>query len=191
MSKDPRVIVIHGTGGSPDENWFPWLQAEFASRDIETIIPEFPTPQNQNLENWLTAFEKRVGTLRQGDVLIGHSIGAAFVLRLLENTQMSIRAAILVAGFDSQLGDPRFDPFNESFLKAPFSWEKIIASANEFIVFAGDNDPYVPIKFGLELSKNLGTTLRVIKGGGHLNSSSGFTTFPQLLSDLNEIIGRQ
>ena len=54
-----RIFIIHGTNGNSNENWFPWLKEELvkANPDIKAIVPDFPTGNNQSLENWLEAFE--------------------------------------------------------------------------------------------------------------------------------------
>ena len=56
-----NVFIFHGTGGYPEENWFPWLKRELESLDCKAIVPQFPTPQNQTLENWLKVFEQYKG----------------------------------------------------------------------------------------------------------------------------------
>ena len=52
------AFIFHGTGGYPEENWFPWLKRELESLDYKVIVPQFPTPENQTLENWFAIFEK-------------------------------------------------------------------------------------------------------------------------------------
>jgi esterase/lipase len=44
-----KVFIIHGVGGYPEENWFPWLKAELENRGHEVHVPQFPTPENQAL----------------------------------------------------------------------------------------------------------------------------------------------
>ena len=48
-----NAIIIHGTYGNPDENWFPWLKIELEKIGYQVYVPTFPTPENQNLEAWL------------------------------------------------------------------------------------------------------------------------------------------
>jgi len=53
-----RVFIFHGTGGHPGENWFPWLQDKLKEKGVETIIPQFPTPEGQSLEAWLEVLKE-------------------------------------------------------------------------------------------------------------------------------------
>jgi hypothetical protein len=183
-----HVVIIHGTMGSPEGNWFPWLRDELISFGADVSLPRFPTPEDQNLESWLKVFTDTVGDLQQHHILVGHSIGAAFALRALERAKGPIRGAFFVAGFSEQLGNPEFDPYNKTFLESPFKWEHIRAHARQFKVYNSDNDPYVPLSFGESLAHKLLVDLTIIKGGGHLNRSYGFLKFERLFSDLKEII---
>ncbi len=52
-----NVIIIHGTGGSPKGNWFPWLKEILENEGCKVFIPRFPTPENQSLESWFRVFD--------------------------------------------------------------------------------------------------------------------------------------
>jgi uncharacterized protein len=80
-----RVIVLHGAHGGPDTNWFPWLHAALNAEGIEVLRPRFPTPQGQSLEAWLNTYDLAVESLPSAPtILVGHSLGAALALRLVE-----------------------------------------------------------------------------------------------------------
>lgn len=176
-----RVIIVHGTMGSPDGNWFPWLRRVLGERGTEVLCPVLPTPDGQNLEGWLATFHRAVGTLQESDLLIGHSIGAAFVLRVLEQSPVFVRAAVLVAPFSRTLGIPTFDELNATFISGPFRWGRIRKAARQFYVFAADNDPYVPLSYSEDIAGALGVPTQVVPGGGHLNAESGYTEFRELI----------
>lgn len=54
-------------------------------------------------------------------------------------------------------------------------------------ILQSDNDPYVSTGNGKELAKHIGVTMHVIPQAGHLNAESGWTKFPQLLEELENI----
>lgn len=175
-----NFIIIHGIYGNPEENWFPWLKQQLESRGFEVIAPKFPTPLNQTLESWLRVFADYENKINEETVLIGHSLGAAFILNYLENTNKRIKAAFLAAGYHKLL-DNKFYELNKTFVDKQFNWEKIKQSCNKFFVFASDNDPYIPLETNKELAANLNTELNIVANGGHLNKDAGYGEFPLLL----------
>ena len=183
-----KIAIIHGTKGTPEGNWFPWLATKLKNFGHEVIVPRFPTPENQSLSVWQDVFSKSFGQLSKDTILIGHSLGATFALRLLEMSTCQITATYLVAGLNAHIGIPEYDDLNYSFLDAPLQWDKIKHSSQTFQCIIGSNDPYVPIEQPIAISRQLHCTPIIIKDGGHLNSESGYTEFPQLMSELVKII---
>ena len=190
MHTNLRVVIFHGTGGSPNANWLPWLTSELQERGIEVSVPSFPTPEGQSLSNWRKAFAEQVGELSSDMILVGHSMGCGMILRLLEDAAVSVRASFLVAGWTGILNNPQFDPLIESFFTADFDWAAVRRGAGRTIMYHGDNDPYVPLRLGEELALKLQAGFSVIPGGGHLNAAAGFLQFEQLLADILEEIER-
>ena len=184
-----RVIVLHGAHGGPDTNWFPWLQAALGAQGIEVVRPRFPTPQGQSLEAWLRAYDLAVGSLPSARTfLVGHSLGAAFALRLVERATKPFDGLFLAAGFIGALGLPDYDSINQSFFAEPFDWAGIRERKGRAgRCWAGDDDPYVPLPRSQEVADQLGTPLEIVSGGGHLNSETRFDAFPQLRDAIVEI----
>jgi uncharacterized protein len=188
MDQKPTVVIIHGTGGAPDGNWFPWIQAELGKRGVRCLVPQFPTPEDQSLEAWRSAFTANIGPLTSKHILIGHSVGAAFILNLLSTAQTVVHATFLVAGFCRQLGLPEFDPLNETFVTSSIDWEQVRRASGKLFLYAGSDDPYVPLQRALEVARELQTELIVVPNGGHLNKGAGFITFPRLLRDIDDVL---
>jgi len=82
---------------------------------------------------------------------------------------------------------PDFDPINIPFFDPPFNWAKIRKNSSKFYVYNSDNDPYVPLVQGERVAEKLGVKLNVVKGGGHINASAGFTKFERLLTDIRSL----
>lgn len=184
-----RVAILHGSYGHPEENWFPWLAAEVRSRGHLAIVPAFPTPDDQRLDRWREVFFRSIGQLGPDVVLVAHSTAVSFVLHLLEESDVSVKGAFLVSGFVRTLGLPEFDAVNATFVSDRFNWERIRRHCGVAHVYHSDDDPYVPLLMGEEVAKHLGVSLTLIPGGGHLNASAGFRTFPRLLEDLAQVLG--
>lgn len=187
-----RVVILHGAYGRPDSNWFRWLAERVQAAGHEALLPRFPTPQGQSPEAWLDAYGQQVDDTvpRSRTVLVGHSLGVAFALRLAARAGAAdpYRGAFLAAGFWGALGLPDYDPINAPFF-APLDWEAVRAGCGAGVTcYAGDDDPYVPLRFSREIAERLGAPLRIIPGGKHLNAENGMTTFPELAADLDALL---
>ncbi len=178
------ALLIHGAYGSPEENWFPWLQSELEKQGYKVIVPTFPTPEGQNYDAWLAAVRPHLTEFTSETILIGHSIGATFALCILEQLDIQIKHTVLVSGFLGLLDNEQFDKINYTISDRDFDWEKIKLSSKSFSVLHGDNDPYVPLEKAAELAAHLAVESVIIPGGGHLNSDAGFVEFSSLLNTL-------
>ena len=174
------IFIIHGSFGNPDENWYSWLKMELEKKGHTVFVPPFPTPDGQSLENWRAVFLPYELEITSDTIFIGHSIGAAFLLRFLEQSDVKIRAAFFVSGFASLLHN-EFDALNRTFLDHPFLWDRLRQHCAQFFVVHGDNDPYIPLSFAQELAHSLGTKPFIIPDAGHFNEKSGYKQFPLLL----------
>ena len=166
-------------------NQFPWIKRELEELGHKVICPQFPTPENQSFENWKRIAEECLAGLNSEEtILIGHSIGAIFALRLAELAITPYKVIFAVCPFAKDLGLKEYDKLNASFIQSSIDWSKVNAGAKEVVLFAGNNDPYVPLKYSEEIAESLGKELIVIKKGGHLNTESGFYKFPELLEKI-------
>jgi hypothetical protein len=190
MKPRPTVIIIHGTGGHPDRNWFPWLKQQVLVLGYDASIPAFPTPEGQSLPTWKTAFREQIGSLASNMILVGHSIGAGFALNLLEDASQPVIATYLVAGFLGRLGIPEFDVLNESFVCRDFDWQKILTNIGHSHIFHSDNDPYVPLSKGEDLAKKLKIKATLVPGAQHINEEAGYLTFPLILAELKSDLSK-
>lgn len=176
-----QVVILHGTKGSPEGNWFLWLKKKLEERGVKCFVPRLPTPDGQTKENWCAALREQAPIFGLDTVLVGHSCGATFMLHILEVVQEPVMKSIFVSGFIDKLGMQEYDELNSTFVEHEFDWEKIKANAGKIKVLYGDGDPYVPYDAAVRLAKNLGVELTVVKNGGHLNSEAGYSEFEELL----------
>lgn len=174
------VYIFHGVGGHAGENWFPWLANELTQQSINTIVPSFPDATHPKLDAWLAYFEQFKKHLNEDPILVGHSLGGAFALRLLERLPFPVRATYLVAAVWTTMDNP-FDPLIRSFVEQPFDWMTLRRNAGKVHVLCSDNDPYIAVAKEEELAGNLGTEAEIIHGAGHFNEAAGYRKFPALL----------
>jgi len=179
-----NIIIIHGTGGSPEGNWFPWLKKELEALGHTVYVPLFPTPENQSLENWLEVFKDYEGYLDENSIVVGHSLGPAFLLSIIEKLNQPIKAAFFIAGFTGLIDLPDIDKLNKTFTLQSFDWNKIKENSKKFTVINSDDDPYVKLDKGKELAQKLDTELIILHNAGHINKDSGYVTFDFLLDKI-------
>lgn len=180
-----NIFIIHGVGGHPKENWFPWLKEKLEEQGHKVLVPQFPTPENQALENWLKVLEEYKEHIDPETIFIGHSLGVPFVLNVCERYQ--IKAAFLVAGFVGQAGN-QFDEGMKTFVQRDFNWDKIKQNCPYFKIYHSDNDPYVSLDKAQRVADVLGQEITLVPGAGHFNESAGYTEFPLLLEDVKKLL---
>lgn len=180
-----NFILIHGAHGHPKENWFPWLKDQLKELWNKVVIPQFPTPEWQDLDNWMKEFDKYLSKIDENTILIWHSIGVGFILNILEKIDKKIDSCYLVAWFANLLNHP-IDEINSSFVNKEFDWAKIKAHCQNFNIFHSDNDPFVPFKHWSELAEQLWVWLILVEWAWHFNENAGYKQFDLLLDKIKE-----
>ncbi|MDA3836537.1 MAG: alpha/beta hydrolase [Nanoarchaeota archaeon] len=180
-----KVFIIHGAFGNPEENWIPWLKGELENLGHNVYVPEFPTPENQSLDNWNEVFEKDIGLIDEDTIFVGHSLGPAFILDILERISVKVKGCFFVSGFLGFIGNEAFDSINKSFVDRNFDWGRIKSNCDKFVMYHSDNDPYLPFSYSEDLAKNLEVDVNIVPGAGHFNEDSGYVKFEKLLKDIN------
>jgi predicted alpha/beta hydrolase family esterase len=176
-----NILIVHGAGNNPSGNWFPWLKRELEQAGHAVIVPAFPTPEGQTFPAWHAVAQAALKNLDPADtILVGHSTGAGFVLRLAELTGSPYRAVFSVCPFVRDLGLDPYDRLNATFVHHAFNSTRIKRGAHILFCFAGSDDPYVPLPCAREAADLAGAELTVVAKGGHLNAESGYLEFPLL-----------
>lgn len=186
MSK--QVIIVHGSNGSPEENWSPYLKLHLASEAIHTTALQLPIGENQNLQSWKRSFNQHISQIDPETILIGHSLGCAFILSILSDKEIKVNSIILVSPFNHLLDIKEFDEVIDTFVEQDFNWQNLKTKYKTGYIFHGDNDPYVPLWMAQEIAEKLEIPIKVIANGGHLNTEAGYKEFPELLEVLNRYL---
>lgn len=181
------VFIIHGSGGNPNRHWYPWLKEKLEALDLQVFALQFPVDeQNQTLHDWLKTLEPFKEYL-EDSILVGHSLGAPFILNVLNQWNYKIKAAFFVSGFEGHF-DVEDEPNINDFSERNFDWNKIKSQCNKCYVIHSDNDPYIPLGKAEVLAQKLGTEVILVKNGAHFQAQSGFNTFSLLLEKIkNEL----
>ncbi len=184
------VFIFHGTGGYPDENWFPWLKQKLEADGHQVFVPQFPTPEGQSLASWKAVLDEYEDSINEDTIFVAHSLGCIFLLRLLEQFPHKVRAAVFVSGIVGIKPITNYEGDNAFGGGFDFDWRNIKTKAENFIVFHSDDDPYVALENGKQLAKNFGVELTFIPNAGHFNAKAGYTEFDALLEKLQPILDK-
>ena len=184
-----NVFIFHGTEGYPEENWFPWMKEQLEEKGCKVFVPQFPSPPlvPAKISEWLEVMNKYEQYIDENTILIGHSLGGVFALRILEQLKHPVRAVFLVGTPIGVKPIANYDRDN-SFSGFDFNWSTIQSNSKHFDVFQSDNDPYVSLGNGKQLAKELGVELTFIPNAGHFNTPAGYTKFPDLLEKIRKIL---
>ncbi len=177
-----NYIIMHGSFGSKDGNWFPWLKKELESRNLLVDVPQMPIGVgNQNYDSWEKELNKL--SVNENTTIIAHSIAPVFVCKYLINNKIKVKKLVFVCGFNNYLGaDPDFDAVNESMFLDNLSDVK--KYCDNIICFYSDNDPYVRFDVEKSFADLVSNEQYIIKDGGHINTESGYTEFKDILKVL-------
>lgn len=176
-----RAIILHGTLGSPEGNWFAWLRGELENQGLEVWLPQLPHADQPSLSWWLRfVHENRPFKLDSDTVVIGHSSGAILALLIAQQNPVPLRATVAVSVFHDNSLD--WEP-NAKLFDVPFDWQAIQAKAGSLLFVHSDTDPYVPLDQAQFVAKNCGGELVTMPGQGHFNLEQGpeYAQFTALL----------
>lgn len=160
-----RTLLIPGLDGSPAPHWQHWWErVDPSARIVEQKSWSRPCP-----DQWLTEIAGAV-LVHPGAVLVGHSLGAIAVARVLSQwPQLNVGGALLVAPADT-VRDDRTAPFG----KIPERPLGIPA-----IVVASQNDLWMEQSRARALAESWDADFIDMGDAGHINVDSGFGPWPE------------
>lgn len=145
---------MHGWADDPTKGWIAWLVKELTNQGIAASAPFMRQSKNSQLDDWVALLRRETSRLDAQTVVVGHSLGCAVVLGLLDEMKptTTIAGLVLVAG---AIGKRQFD------------LAKIRQMARERICIVSDNDRIVPPKLTKAMAKQLDARVVVDPGHGH------------------------
>jgi len=181
-----KFLILHGTDGSPESNWFMWLKGVLIGKGHEVWLPQLPHANAPNIKIYNEFLLSNANfVLDENTVIIGHSSGAVEILSLLQHVPVDtvIKTAILVSAFKDDLA---WDTLKGLFVE-PFDLDLIKKHCPSFTFIHSDNDPYCPIEHAQYLAQQTGGELIILEGQGHFNTELGpqYKQFPELLDILD------
>ena len=201
MEPSQQVVVIHGGNvfNSQDDfisslknkevtrgsfkrkvDWKANLQKELGI-SYEVFAPHMPESDNATYDLWKIWFEKMIPFLSDNVIMVGHSLGAIFLVKYLsqEDFTKKIDGLFLVsAPFEGSRDEPL------GTFKRPNSLEKLSFSAQNIFLYHSEDDPVVPYAHMEKYHELLPNAIvRTFSDRGHFFLES----FPEIVADILSI----
>ncbi len=177
-----KVIFIPGNGGgSPQDNWFPYLKRELEKLGVEVIAQEFPDNDLAREIFWIPYIKNELNA-DETTILIGHSSGAVAAMRFAEKNKIS--GSVLVASYYTDLNDEKEKL--SGYFNRDWNWEVIRNNQKWVIQFASYDDPWIPIEQPRFIHKKLKSEYFEFKNKGHFGGDYKKLEFPELLDAIKK-----
>lgn len=147
-----RVLLIHGFEGSRNSNWLPWLEEQLLQSGYEVVNRTWPNSYEPDFDEVMSFLKELAQDFGETDILVGHSLGALFALKLLEwlsGQGKSLAGVFLVApavgGLDFEHLQSLWPESDVSALRSivgkGVQWDRLDAFHKQ--VFFSTNDPFI------------------------------------------------
>ena len=179
-------VIVHGSYGTPFENWFPWLFNELLERGKNVLAPQFPCGSDvQNYNNWTKVMNAYKSYLGEETTFIGHSLAPAFIVDYILNNNLRVKDLYFAAPFYDLINIEDFDKVNKPFFIYK-DMKRIKELTRSITCFISTTDPYVPNPLSIEFADKIGAKKIFVENAGHFNAAAGYTQFDQLLGEMME-----
>jgi predicted alpha/beta hydrolase family esterase len=180
-----EVMIIPGNGNTPITNhWYQYAKNEFEKLGLEVIAENMPDPELARKEIWIPFIKEKLSN-DEDAILIGHSSGAAAILKFLEENKCKL--AILVGAYHSDLGDEMEK--KSGYFDTPWKWDKIKNNANKIVIFASQDDPFIPISEPRLIKEKVNAEYHEYKDEGHFGSGNATKKeFPELVLVVKKVL---
>lgn len=193
-----RVIIVHGWGFTPDQNWYPWLADELGAKGFEVIVPEMADTLVPHIDAWVAQLARTVGELDEQTIFVGHSIGCQTIIRYLQTQDKKCAGAIFVAGWfdlDADVITSEVEKYgqivrdvSDEWIETPINFEQVKEVCPKMYAFLSSDEPYGCIDENKAVyEEKLGAQVTVLPEKGHFTTEDGVTEIPEILSLLSTL----
>ncbi|MCU4637269.1 MULTISPECIES: RBBP9/YdeN family alpha/beta hydrolase [Acinetobacter] len=184
-----QIFVLHGYSASIDDHWFLDLKHQIEDEHTTVTLIPFPDSEHPDVEAWQKVLDQQIPKVDENTYFVAHSLGVITLLHFLQRHEyQNIGGMILVSGFSGFISD-------SSVLNSYITKSKV--DTNDFkgikkkLVYLSDNDDLVPPKLTIQLAKEIDAPYITVPNGGHFLGREGYTTFPQVVNSLKEMLERK
>ncbi len=165
----------------PQKRWKHSL-SERLGEDWEVLMPTMPAKYNAKFLEWSIWFEKVIPYLKDGVILVGHSLGGIFLAKYLNEHELPVRiqATFLVAA--------PFDTEDTDYSLADFvlteSLSGLAERGGEIFIYQSEDDPVVPsVAYRKYQAVLPDAKIRIFNDRGHFMQLE----FPELIAEIKAV----
>lgn len=178
-----KAIILPGNGITYiTDNWFQNVKKGLEKLGLDVIAENMPDPDLARKEYWLPFIKEKLSTT--DSILIGHSSGAVAILRYLEENKSKL--AILIGVYHTDLNDEREK--KSGYFNEPWKWDKIRHNAEKIVIFASNDDPYIPISHPLFIKEKINAEYHEYNDEGHFGQDVNKKEFPEIITVVEKFI---
>ncbi len=183
-TNEKQILFIHSGGqqgtGQGSNDLVSWLRKELD--DTYTIFyPLMPEAENPEYSKWKVKVREELSEMKDGVILIGHSLGGSVLVKFLSEENCDIKIAALCI-----IGAPAWGRKNwkvQDFVLRE-NFEDALPPIDKIFVYHSHNDEVVPFNHLLYYVERLpGAIARRLPNGGHLFSHG----LPELAADIKTL----
>jgi predicted alpha/beta hydrolase family esterase len=176
MQFQSTILTLPGIGGSGPEHWQSLWENEYGFARLEQR--EWETPVRAD---WVTNIDKQVSKYNpQAVILVGHSAVCAAILYWVQQYQIKVKGALLVAP-----ADPEAKTFPSG--ATGFAPMPLIKLSFPSIVVASSNDYFATLESSKHFADAWGSEFINIGEAGHINVASGYGEWDKGLEILKQL----
>jgi len=155
----PNFVILHGFTGYADKNFLPWLKKSLEAKGYKVQTPQMPNTDNPK-EDEQVGYVLKNCAFDKNTVLIGHSLGGAVAMKVVEKLDVKIKELLLVG----PAVEPKFSSKQRIFwdnFDFTYDYKKISQGADKVSIMS-DNAEADREKYLEHLSKELNCPLHKV-----------------------------
>lgn len=161
----PKILILHGWGGSDFPHWQSWLASELVKDGYPVYFPQLPFMHTPRKKVWLEMLEQAIESFKP-DRIVCHSLGNMLWFWYAKaHSEARFEKVLLVAPPSRDTDIKAVDTF--------FPYPKAETLSNDALFVVSTNDKYMNVDEAKKLQKELGCEMKIMENAGHINSDSG------------------
>jgi predicted alpha/beta hydrolase family esterase len=170
-----QVLICHSYNTLPTENWYTWLEKILRDRRYDAKVLDLPNPSAPSEKEWIECI--KAAHTSNPVVLIGHSLGCCAIAAYINQYNVPVERAVLVACPMFWEGIIETRPPLGAYVEGmrPLDLENIKKLVERFDIFHDTTDHLLPMKNVEYLKEMLGDKAIV-----HISSTYDHFDVPEL-----------